>query len=350
VTEGRRAVYQDFGSGRPDWGTPVIFRRSPDGLLFGPPAAPSLQAMQTGAGITIGGTGANLQGAQIRIGDVAGHDLVKPIAPAQAHEENAGSVQVVNTSHPVQQQPDEGKDMSTLDTFQYDAFISYSHKDKDWVTGQLLPYLEGNGLQVCIDYRDFEVGAPSLVNMENAVKRSRKTLLVLTPNWIASEWTGFELLLIQTKDPAGQARRILPLMVQQCPLPDRLQIFTYLDLTDPADLNIQLPRLIKTIRSEAQSMPAQSALPAVALPAQPVLSTISGSTVVPLDPVQLHKFIDKRFNLEELRDLCFGLQVDYENLGGEGKSGRARELVAHMQRRGRLSELVAAVQRALSED
>ena len=37
VTEGRRAVYQDFGSDRPDWGTPVIFMRSPDGVLFSPP-------------------------------------------------------------------------------------------------------------------------------------------------------------------------------------------------------------------------------------------------------------------------------------------------------------------------
>jgi len=79
VTEGRRAVYQDFGSDRPDWGTPVIFMRSPDGVLFGPPAAPSLQAVQTGAGITIGGTGANLQGASINISnvDVAGGDIVQ---------------------------------------------------------------------------------------------------------------------------------------------------------------------------------------------------------------------------------------------------------------------------------
>ena len=80
VTEGRRAIYQDFGSDQPDWGTPVIFMRSPDGVLFGPPAAPMPQAMQTGAGITIGGTGANLQGASININnvDVAGGDIVHP--------------------------------------------------------------------------------------------------------------------------------------------------------------------------------------------------------------------------------------------------------------------------------
>jgi len=80
VTEGRRAVYQDFGSDRPDWGTPVIFMRSPDGALFSPPAAPSPPATQTGAGITIGGAGANLQGAQISVNqaNVAGGNIAAP--------------------------------------------------------------------------------------------------------------------------------------------------------------------------------------------------------------------------------------------------------------------------------
>ena len=90
---------------------------------------------------------------------------------------------------------------------------------------------------------------PSLVNMENAVEHSRKTLLVLTPNWVASEWTKFEALLAQTKDPAGRGQRILPLMVQSCELPRRLQVFTYLDLTVPAEFEFQMQQLVEAIRS-----------------------------------------------------------------------------------------------------
>jgi hypothetical protein len=141
------------------------------------------------------------------------------------------------------------------DDFRYDAFISYSHKDGDWVRGTLLPRLEGEGLRLCIDYRDFEIGLPSLVNMENAVERSRKTLLVLTPNWLESEWATFEGLLIQTRDPAGRGRRMLPLLVQPCRLPDRLQMFTYLDLTDPARFDFQMARLVAAIRT-APAQPA----------------------------------------------------------------------------------------------
>jgi hypothetical protein len=131
----------------------------------------------------------------------------------------------------------------------YDVFISYNHQNSDWVRKALLPRLEREGLRVCVDYRDFEIGAPSLVNIENAVELSRKTLLVLTPDWIASQWTEFEALLIQTKDPAGRGRRILPLMVESCQLPDRLQVFTYLDLTNPGEFDFQMQRLVAAIRS-----------------------------------------------------------------------------------------------------
>jgi hypothetical protein len=148
--------------------------------------------------------------------------------------------------------PDEEIQLQPQDEFQYDAFISYSHHDSVWVRDTLLPHLEGEGLRICIDFRDFELGAPSLVNMENAVDRSRKTLLVLTPNWVASEWTEFEALLIQTRDPAGRGRRILPLMVQRCELPARLAVFTYLDLTDPAEFDFQMRRLAAAIRSAPQ--------------------------------------------------------------------------------------------------
>ena len=74
----------------------------------------------------------------------------------------------------------------------YDAFISYSHADKQWVHEWLLRCLEDAGLHVCIDFRDFDVGVPSLVNMERAVDNSRHTLLVLTAAWVESEWTEFE--------------------------------------------------------------------------------------------------------------------------------------------------------------
>jgi hypothetical protein len=64
-----------------------------------------------------------------------------------------------------------------------------------------------------------------------------------------------------------------------------------------------------------------------------------------MNQTELRDILVTNFNDGELRDLCFDLGVEYENLGGEGKSGKARELVAYCQRRERLPDLEAACRR-----
>jgi hypothetical protein len=54
----------------------------------------------------------------------------------------------------------------------------------------------------------------------------------------------------------------------------------------------------------------------------------------------LEQLVDA-FDEEELRSLCFDLGVDYDSLPALGKAGKARELVALLERTGRLPELIA---------
>jgi hypothetical protein len=63
-------------------------------------------------------------------------------------------------------------------------------------------------------------------------------------------------------------------------------------------------------------------------------------------PSELLLFINNSFNEEELKTLAFELGVDYDSLSGEGKSGKARELVGYVERRAQLPALVAAVRQA----
>jgi hypothetical protein len=143
------------------------------------------------------------------------------------------------------------------DYYAHDVFISHSHQDADWVQGWLLPRLEDAGLKVCIDFRDFEIGVPSLVNMERAVERSRRTLLVLTPNWVDSEWAKFEALMLQTQDPIGRGRRMLPLMLEDCELPGRLAIFTFADFRRRENWDAELARLLGQMGEVPQTPPVQ---------------------------------------------------------------------------------------------
>jgi hypothetical protein len=142
--------------------------------------------------------------------------------------------------------------MTPETTFRYDVFISYSHQDTDWVWQQLLPRLERAGLRVCIDRRDFEIGTPSLVNMERAVDNSRHTLLVLTPAWVESEWTDFESLLGGTGDPAGRRRKLFPLMLKDCEPPRRISGLTWAEFGQPDEHVDQFERLLKQLRESVE--------------------------------------------------------------------------------------------------
>lgn len=118
----------------------------------------------------------------------------------------------------------------------YDVFVSYSHADSDWVTKTLVPFLEGRGFTVCIDARDFVAGALSVDEMQRAVQDSRHIVAVLSKNYVKSAWSAFENAMAQTLDPNALARRIVPVLIDECEAPLRLRIIHYRDLrsSDPA--------------------------------------------------------------------------------------------------------------------
>jgi predicted nucleotide-binding protein len=130
-----------------------------------------------------------------------------------------------------------------------DVFISYHSADKEWVRKQLLPLLEQqHELRAIIDYRDFEIGVPKLVNIENAVANSRHTLIVLTPDWVASEWNNFHGLLASSADPSGLQAKLMPLILRPAALPNRIKFLEPTDLTDPEEREIQLDRLMRSLK------------------------------------------------------------------------------------------------------
>ena len=62
-----------------------------------------------------------------------------------------------------------------------------------------------------------------------------------------------------------------------------------------------------------------------------------------LDRTELLEILKTYFDDNELRELCFAMEIDYESLPGAGKAAKARELVAYCERHGRATELVEAI-------
>lgn len=66
----------------------------------------------------------------------------------------------------------------------------------------------------------------------------------------------------------------------------------------------------------------------------------NGEREMTISTDKLRQILNDYLNESELQNLAFDLGVDYENLPGKSKGDKARELIAFLERRGRLSDLI----------
>ncbi|KAF7483981.1 toll receptor 1-like [Marmota monax] len=78
-------------------------------------------------------------------------------------------------------------------TLQFHAFISYSGHDSAWVKSELLPNLEKEDIRICLHERNFVPGKSIVENIINCIEKSYKSIFVLSPNFVQSEWCHYEL-------------------------------------------------------------------------------------------------------------------------------------------------------------
>jgi hypothetical protein len=77
----------------------------------------------------------------------------------------------------------------------------------------------------------------------------------------------------------------------------------------------------------------------------PPIVNVSPRQLERVTPQILRQFIFLYFNDNQLRDLYFELDVDYDSLPGRGKRDKAREIVAFCNRQKRFDRLVELCQK-----
>ncbi|KAK2143346.1 hypothetical protein LSH36_852g00037 [Paralvinella palmiformis] len=80
--------------------------------------------------------------------------------------------------------------------FEYDAFVAY-HKDSlTWLVQEMVEHLEGRltvePLRLCLHHRDWLPGIPIEENVLSSIKKSRRTVILLTRSFLRSNWCDFE--------------------------------------------------------------------------------------------------------------------------------------------------------------
>ncbi|NWW55494.1 TLR22 protein, partial [Pedionomus torquatus] len=77
----------------------------------------------------------------------------------------------------------------------YDAFVSYSENDSEWVENIMVQELEQAcpPFRLCLHKRDFVPGKWIVDNIIDSIEKSHKTLFVLSEHFVQSEWCKYEL-------------------------------------------------------------------------------------------------------------------------------------------------------------
>ncbi|XP_078689139.1 uncharacterized protein LOC144920684 [Branchiostoma floridae x Branchiostoma belcheri] len=132
-------------------------------------------------------------------------------------------------------------------TFQFDAFVSANQRDFPWVD-EWVQQLESppHNLRICVHHRDFNIGMSTAHNIDWAVENSRKILIVLSQNFLSSNWCKVELKAAIEKELRSDNYCVLPMLKSECEIPTELAHLTYLDCTDGT---VDVDRLASSIKS-----------------------------------------------------------------------------------------------------
>lgn len=217
------------------------------------------------------------------------------------------------------------------------AFISYSHKDAPFVD-RLAEDLVASGVGVWLDRWEIRVGDSISDRIQLGLQESDYLLVVLSPNSVNSPWVREELNAARVRQLESRRVVVLPVLYQDCDIPPLLKDKRYADfrgarydqglrdllavLAPPPEIGAPPPIHWGRWRPEDPELPRDKSLKAA------------------IDRRRLLAFICDHFDEEELRTLCFDLDVAYDDLPAQGRKSKARELILYLDRRGHLRELL----------
>ncbi|VDI65265.1 Hypothetical predicted protein [Mytilus galloprovincialis] len=107
-------------------------------------------------------------------------------------------------------------------TYLYDAFISYAEQDCGFVHNDVIKNLEKEGsLKLCLHKRDFLPGNEIAANITSAIHNSRKTVVILSPHYLASNWCRFEFNMAKMESMYTRENENILFMVFLTNIPPR---------------------------------------------------------------------------------------------------------------------------------
>ncbi|XP_046847236.1 LOW QUALITY PROTEIN: myeloid differentiation primary response protein MyD88-like [Xenia sp. Carnegie-2017] len=140
----------------------------------------------------------------------------------------------------------------------FDAFICYAKEDRSFAY-KILTTLESPPFcrKICIDYRDYVPGNCRIDQTAKIIEhRCIRLIAILSPNFTSSSSAGFQVRIALNLSPDFQQRRVIPILYEECEIPEILRPIYYLNYKDLDDC--ERPHFWKRLASSLGYVPKGS--------------------------------------------------------------------------------------------
>ncbi len=136
----------------------------------------------------------------------------------------------------------------------YDIFISYNSADVEFAESLVKrieqePYQDRH-LRCFYASWDIEAGENILLRIEQALSNSRFIALIISPDWLKSDWTTLERVIPVYEDPAGVKARIIPILRRNCDIPPSIRILKWLDFRVDGNFDREIKKLLARVKGQ----------------------------------------------------------------------------------------------------
>jgi hypothetical protein len=102
------------------------------------------------------------------------------------------------------------------------VFVSYSHRQGEWVRDALVPVLRASGAGIVIDWERFRAGFAVVGQMDGAQDVADRHVLVITGDYLASEYCLHEMDRAIWLDPGFANGKVIPVRLDGARLPAKI--------------------------------------------------------------------------------------------------------------------------------